>query len=505
MKGFKFQDFKLQWIVLFFVPCFLFAQEENKDVEILNADLLKFTEINGKKFTKLIGNVQLKQDEVFMFCDSALLDKDSNTLIAWHHIHIQQDSTHAYSTFLTYNGNTKLATLTNGVKLTDNKASIYTEELFYNSREKMAYYLAGGRVLREKSVIRSRMAYYYSTSGDVYFNKNVDIKDPEYRLTSDTLKYNLNTDFTTFYGNTTIYNQESRIECDNGWFDTKQDVASFGLNTTIYNGQQVLNSDSLYYDRRIKYGKAMNRFVWIDSSMAFELHGRRGDYYEVGKQIYAFDHAFAIYKMDNDSLFLRGDTLFSKEHSEIDTSKDFSAFHHVRFYMRNMQGVCDSFFYSTADSLFRFYYNPVLWADSTQMTGDSIHLRIKNKKADFLTLFEKSIIISPETKYYNQIQGKNIFGYFNDNELEKMFVDANAESIYYGKDDKGKYIGMNKATCVKMWMYFKEKKVNKVVFIEKPEAVFTPLKMISEEEKYLKLFTWQIDRKPTSREDIYLK
>jgi hypothetical protein len=86
-----------------------------------------------------------------------------------------------------------------------------------------------------------------------------------------------------------------------------------------------------------------------------------------------------------------------------------------------------------------------------------------------------------------------------------MFVDANAESIYYGKDDKGKYIGMNKATCVKMWMYFKEKKVNKVVFIEKPEAVFTPLKMISEEEKYLKLFTWQIDRKPTSREDIYLK
>lgn len=505
MKGFKFQDFKLFWAVLFFVPCFLFAQEENKEVEILNADLLKFTEIDGKKFTKLIGNVQLKQDEVFMFCDSALLDKDSNTLVAWNHIHIQQDSTHAYSTFLTYNGNTKLATLTNGVRLTDNKASIYTEELFYNSKEKMAYYVVGGKVLREKSVIRSRMAYYYSNTGDVYFNKNVDIKDPDYKLTSDTLKYNLNTDFTTFYGNTIIYNQDSRIECDNGWFDTKQDVASFGLNTTIYNGQQVLNSDSLYYDRKSKFGKAMNRFVWIDSSMAFELHGKRGDYYELGKRIYAFDHAFAIYKMDNDSLFLRGDTLFSKEHSETDTSKDFSAFHHVRFYMRNMQGVCDSFFYSTADSLFRFYYNPVLWADSTQMTGDSIHLRIKNKKADFLTLFDKAIIISPETKYYNQIQGKNIFGYFKENELEKMFVDANAESIYYGKDDKGKYIGMNKATCIKMWMYFKEKKVNKVVFIEKPDAVFTPLKMITEEDKYLKLFSWQIERKPKSREDIYLK
>ena len=66
MKGFKFQDFKLQWIVLFFVPCFLFAQEENKDVEILNADLLKFTEINGKKFTKLIGHI--KTNIIVRFC-----------------------------------------------------------------------------------------------------------------------------------------------------------------------------------------------------------------------------------------------------------------------------------------------------------------------------------------------------------------------------------------------------------------------------------------------------
>lgn len=494
-------SFFLLLTCVLFAPFFAIAQEK-KEVEILNADALKFTEIDGKKYTRLIGNVQLKQENVLMWCDSAMLDKDSNSVIAWNHIHIQQDTTHAYSQFLDYNGNTKLAILRNNVKLTDTKASILTQELFYNTREKRAYYVTGGTVLRDSSVIKSKRGTYYSETGDVFFNQNVVITDPNYNLTSDTLKYNVNTDWATFYGNTEIVNDQSRILCDNGWFDTKQDIASFGFNTTILNGAQRLNADSLYYDRNAGFGKAMHRFVWADSSMGIEIHGRRGDYFEESSKIVAFDKAFAIYKMQDDSLFLRGDTLLSQEHSATDTTKDFMAFHNAKFYMRNMQGVCDSLFYASSDSTFRMYYNPLVWADSTQMRGDSIHLKLKNKRADFLTLFDESIIISPESKYYNQIQGKTIFGYFVENELDRMNVTANAESLYFGKNDKQKYIGANRATSAEMWMYFKNRKVSRVSFIDKPEAVFTPLKMMTAEDFKLSLFNWQIERKPKSRAEI---
>lgn len=491
------------FLFLLFAFCFLLSSaQEKKEVEILNADALKFTETDGKKFTRLIGNVQLKQENVLMWCDSALLDKDSNSVVAWNHIHIQQDTTHAYSQFLDYNGNTKLAILRNNVRLTDTKATILTEELFYNTRERKAYYVVGGTVLRDSSVIKSKRATYYSETSDVFFNKDVVITDPNYNLISDTLKYNVNTDWTTFYGNTKIYNEESTILCDNGWFDTKQNIASFGLNTSILHGSQTLNSDSLYYDRNINFGKAMKRFVWSDTAMGMEIHGKRGDYFDERSRLIAFDQAFAIYKMNDDSLYLRGDTLFSQTHSETDTSKDFMAFHHAKFFMKNLQGKCDSLFYGQNDSLLRMYFDPILWADSTQMLGDSIHLQLKNRHPDFLTLFENAIIIQPENKYYNQIQGKTIFGYFEENELKRMKVNANAECLYFGKDDKQKYIGANHATSAQMWMYFKNRKVSRVSFIDKPEAVFTPLRMLTEPDLKLGLFRWEIEKKPKSREEI---
>ena len=48
---------------------------EKKEVEILKSDELKFQDENGKKWTKLIGNVELRQGQVLMWCDSANIDK----------------------------------------------------------------------------------------------------------------------------------------------------------------------------------------------------------------------------------------------------------------------------------------------------------------------------------------------------------------------------------------------------------------------------------------------
>jgi hypothetical protein len=85
-----------------------------------------------------------------------------------------------------------------------------------------------------------------------------------------------------------------------------------------------------------------------------------------------------------------------------------------------------------------------------------------------------------------------------------MDVMGNAESIYFGKDDKEKFIGNNKALSAAITMYFKDKKIDKIVFIEKPEAVFTPMKMLTEEQMRLTDFVWRIDQKPKKREDVWL-
>ncbi|MCW3127420.1 MAG: hypothetical protein JWO03_3078 [Bacteroidetes bacterium] len=478
-------------------------EQEVREVEIINSDVLHFEQHGEKKMTKLTGNVVLKQDQVLMHCDSALLDKDENKLEAWGHVHIENDTVNAYSNYLNYDSKAKLLLLKEHAWLTDSKAKIIADEIFYQTKDKVAYYLTGGKVYREKSIITSQYGYYHTKTAEVFFNKSVDITDPDYHLTSDTLKYNTGSDIATFFGNTTIYNKSSRIFCDNGWFDTKKSIGSFGVHTRIFDGAQVLKADSLYFERKTGFGQAYNNFHWRDTTMDFELLGHRGEYTEELSKVRAWDKAFMIYKMDADSLFMSGDTLRSQYTSATDTTRLFFAYHHMKMYMRQMQGACDSMKYSFADSTFRMYYKPIVWADTTQMTGDTIYLTVKNRKADKLYLRKDAFIIMPSgKKYYDQIKGKHIYGYFMNNDLERMFVDGNAESLYYGKDEKNKYLGANKAQCVNMWMYFKDKKVKSVTFIQKPDAVFTPLKMLSEDDKKLKGFNWQINRKPQSREEI---
>ncbi len=478
-------------------------EQEQKEVEIINADYLKMQEIDGKKYTRLVGNVALKQDGVIMYCDSAITDKESNSVDAYGRVHIMQDTINAYSQTLHHDGGQKMSRLNGNVKLTDGQMVLYTDELYYDIKNKLSYYLVGGRVLKDSTVITSQRGYYYSQKKEVFFQGNVVMTDPNYNLNSDTLMYQVETKISNFFGNTEIFNKDSRIFCDNGWYDSNRDVSSFGKNTVVLNPPQRLEGDSLYYERFRGFGKAVGPFIWTDSSMGVEIHANYGEFIDSQQYIMATQKALMIYKMDKDSLSLTADTLKSMTRSATDTIKNFFAYHKVRMFMKDMQGVCDSMFYSFADSTFRMYYKPVLWTNDIQMSGDTVFLLTKNNKAEKMSIYKSAFIISPSgTKYYDQIKGINIFGYFVDNTLDHMDVKGNGESLYFGKDEKEKYIGNNKALSTDITLYFADKKINKIVFIQNPEAVFTPLKKLTAEQFKLKDFNWQIDRKPKSREAL---
>ncbi|MBX2908256.1 MAG: hypothetical protein KF706_01385 [Chitinophagales bacterium] len=479
------------------------AQEQTKEVEIIHADLLRYLETDGKKYTVLSGDVQLKQDDVLMFCDSAKIQRDSNSVDAFGHVHIQQDTVDAYSDVLFYTGNNKTARLQRNVKLTTPNMTLLSNELFYNSATKTSYYTTGGKILRNESVITSQKGYFFSETNMIHFRNDVAINDPNYNLTSDTLHYDMRTDIAYFFGATKIVNKESNIECTSGWFDSKNDIAAFGKGTVVNNAPQALFTDSLYYERGKGFGRCYKNFEWRDSSMEVSIIGNYGEYIEGRQYIKATQHPVLIYKLENDSLFLTADTLKSLTVSETDSTRIFYAYHKVRMYMKGMQGVCDSLYYSFADSMFRFHQSPVIWNDSIQMTADTIFLTVKNKKPDELKMMRNGFIVSPSAHgFYDQVKGKNIFGYFVETELSKVKVVQNAESLYYGKEDNGKIMGANRATCALMWMYFGNKKMQKITFVKKPEAVFTPIKQLPQDQYYLKSFKWQIERRPPNREAI---
>jgi lipopolysaccharide export system protein LptA len=188
-----------------------------------------------------------------------------------------------------------------------------------------------------------------------------------------------------------------------------------------------------------------------------------------------------------------------------DSARYFLAFHHVRIFSDSLQSICDSLFFSAKDSVFRLYYDPVIWSGHSQITGDTIFLYTKNKKPERLYAFEKGIIVNKTTQgFYNQITGKTINGYFINGAIDYMRVrGSQAESVYYAQDKDSAYVGMNRTTGDVIDLYFKKDDLEKVLFVNDIKGKFYPMKDIPEDQKYLKNFIWLNDKRPKNKLELF--
>ena len=129
---------------------------------------------------------------------------------------------------------------------------------------------------------------------------------------------------------------------------------------------------------------------------------------------------------------------------------------------------------------------------------------MKNKKLDNLLLQHNSFIVNTEqgdSSRYNQVRGKVITGLFTAGKLNRMYVDGNAESIYYVKQDSA-YTGMNRMLSSRIKVIFKDNKLKDIISILKPEGNYYPIDKIPADEDILKGFIWKPKDRPRSKAEI---
>lgn len=199
-----------------------------------------------------------------------------------------------------------------------------------------------------------------------------------------------------------------------------------------------------------------------------------------------------------------------KNDTTINIAKDtairyFIAFHRVRIFNDSMQAVCDSLHYSSEDSVFRMFKNPLVFSNKSQISGDTIRLYTKNKKADRVYVFNNGIIINEiKTNLYNQMGGRTLNGYFKNGALDYMRVKGSpAESIFYPQDDDSAFTGMNRCKGDVIDIYFVDKAVNKVKFINNVDGILYPMRQIPEDKKYLLKFKWWESRRPKNKLELF--
>ena len=185
-------------------------------------------------------------------------------------------------------------------------------------------------------------------------------------------------------------------------------------------------------------------------------------------------------------------------------------YHHVRIFSDSLQAVSDSLFYSTRDSVFRLFTNPIAWGNGNyQITGDTMYVYTKNKKANRLYVFENALAINKvASNFYNQIKGTTINTYFKGGDVDYMRAKGNAESIYYVKDDNNAYTGVNKAHADIIDMIFQMKEdssgreLRKVAMRNDVEGSMIPFGKVSFDDMRLRGFKWQESRRPKSKQEL---
>ncbi len=473
-------------------------------IKLIQADEIRYDKRFNVNVQILSGNIILEHDSAYLYCDSAYLNDVENRVEAFGNIHVQStDTLHLYGNHMIYDGNSKIGEIHQNVKLVDGHTTLLTEDLIYERLSQVSQYYRGGKINTKEKELTSDTGYYYNRRKEFVFRSNVVLIDPEYVLKADRLRYNTENEIAYFEGPTQITAEESFIYCESGWFDTRNEIAQLGKNSLVRTGDQTMSGDSLYYNQALGIGRAYRNVVMTDTVQDIILNGNFAIYDKHSGYSMITDSALAILAGEADSLFLHADTLIAY-FDTAQKAKDLYAYHKAKFYREDIQGMCDSLHYNLADSLITLYREPVLWSDENQLTADSIRIWFYNKQIDRLELHNTSLIISmDDPERFNQIRGLNMTGYFKDNELERIHVEAGSETIYYVREEDETLIGVNKAISGSMWIFVRDNEIERIQYIGAPVATLYPEKDLPSGEDRLKGFIWLSDRRPLNKHQVF--
>ena len=179
------------------------------------------------------------------------------------------------------------------------------------------------------------------------------------------------------------------------------------------------------------------------------------------------------------------------------------AWHNIKLYGKDYQGVCDSLIYTGIDSIARLYIEPVLWSDAkNQFLSDSIFIQIRNDslyKADFIN--NAFIITQEDTVHYNQIKSTEMMAYFKKNDIWRFDALGGASLIFYMEEDST-YTMINQKECKILSALIKERKIERIRYYDQLKSDLLPIYDLPINKQRLRGFKWLEERRPKSREEV---
>lgn len=479
---------------------------QKSKVYLLHADLLR-KDARVPDAQVVVGNVVFRHDSTYMYCDSAYFYNQMNSFEAFSHVRMEQgDTLFLYGDRLFYDGMSQIAQMRMNVRMENRTTTLLTDSLNYDRVYNLGYFFDGGTLMDEQNVLTSEWGEYSPATKQSVFNYNVKLVNPKFTLISDTLGYNTATKIANIVGPSDIWSDNNHIYSERGIYNTQTGQADLYDRSVLINEGKQLTGDTLFYDRNQGIGKAFHNMVMTDTVNRNMMTGDYGYYDEKNDYAFATRRAVAIDYSQGDSLFLHADTLMMQTfHQNTDSMyREMKAFHKVRFYRQDVQGVADSLVFSTVDTCLTMYKDPVLWQKNQQLLGEQINIYMNDSTIDWAHVINQALSVEQiDSTLYNQVSGKEMKAYFKDKQMRKVEVIGSVRVVYYPMDSDSTLIGMNVSETSNLDLYLKDQKLERMVMKPKSTGTLYPMTKIPADKKKLANFVWFDYLRPINKEDIF--
>lgn len=211
-----------------------------------------------------------------------------------------------------------------------------------------------------------------------------------------------------------------------------------------------------------------------------------------------------------DSLTVPGDSLHVPTDSLSLAPKDSTkisfiyGIRNVKVFRNDMQVACDSLAYTDLDSLIRLYENPIVWNEiKRQYSADSITVIVKNRSIDRASLMSNAfIIVQEDTLSYDQIRGTEMMAYFDSTGALRRFDSMGGASGVFYIEENGSLATVNKFESKMLTATLKDGNIQDLSYFDAVKTDAYPVVQMKKDEKILKGFDWQPDKRPKGPEDI---
>lgn len=500
------------------------ANAQGEKVQLIHSDT--FGIVKGKYDDNpfFSGNVQFFHQGSTLTADEVIFYREQNFVRAIGNVKLQNaDGSVITSGEMEYDGNTQKGIAKKNVVLTDPGQTIKTETLYYNRLSNNAYFNTGGTIAKDGNVMYTKSANYDLNSRIIDFTGSVKIDNPEYTVEGVNIIQNQNTNTATFNGATTITNKKNPsnlIYTEKGTYNMNSKEVYLKKNSRInYNGK-ILTGDDMYFNQITGFGTAKGNVTLRDPQEQRYMKGGYGEIFEKKDSAMMTDRPYAVKILEKDSMYFSAERILAYQKPDAENpakKKSFlRAYKKSRMFKTNIQVRADSLSFNETDGIMHLDGNPIAWSGEKQVTGDKIeaYFDTENEFIDSLRVIGNAFAISKADSLnmkdeFNQIKGKLMIVYYNQNQVNLAKVIGNAQAITYADDQNEKTkeverIGVSLSTCGTIEAEFEDKKVQIISCNIGANTDIYPMSLISREKRFFPDFNWNAKDRLRKWEDIFL-